>query len=131
MALAAFVSLGLSVFAAYFDEARLDGNVLYLACACGFTRAQVSGGKVVLMERNHDRAVGTVVATIEIKDRICTVRRIGKNGTPGPAERYQVDHLGAKYYDKDYGSRPFYVLMTDNWKLCPATLLARVKRLIR
>jgi hypothetical protein len=130
MALVAFVSLGLGISAAYFQDARLDGRVLYRACACGFTRATVSGGKVILAEPNHDKPAGTVVATVEIKDRMCTLRRIGKDGMPGCSEGYQVDHLGAKYYDAQYRS-PIYMLMADNWKLYPATVIAYIDRLFR
>jgi len=129
MAFMAFVSLGLGIAAAYFQDARLDGNVYYSACACGFKRAKVSGGKVILAEPNHNMPAGTVVATIEIKDRICTLRSIEQDGKPGPGAGCQIDHLGAKYFDPQCGTHPIYVLMADNWKLYPVKLIAYIKGL--
>jgi hypothetical protein len=124
----ALVSMVLSVFVAYFDTAQIDGNVRFLACACGHTRAKISDGQVILVEPNHDKPAGTVVATVEVKDESCTLRRIGEDGTPGTAERMQVDHLGAKYYDEaNYGSRPIYVLLADNWKLYPASVVTWIR----
>jgi hypothetical protein len=129
--LAAIASLAIGFSAAYLPDARLDGKVLYSACACGLTPCTVRDGKVILTVTLHDWPAGTVLATTEIKDRVCTLRRIGKNGILQPAERLEVDHLGAKYYDDENGSRPVYVIVADNWKLCPAAVFWRVERLFR
>ena len=127
-----FVSLGLGFFVAYFAEARLDGDIRFEACACGFKRARVSSGKVALAEQNHDMPAGSIVATIKIENRVCILQRIGQDGAREPAERLEVDHLGAKYYDAAlFGSQPIYVVMDDNWKLYPAFLFACVERLFR
>ena len=132
LALVAFVSLGFGFFAAYFAKARLDGDIGFAACACGLTRAKVSAGEVALAEPNHDTPAGSIVATIKIENRVCTLQRIGKDGAREPAERLEVDHLGAKYYDAAlFGSQPIYVVMDDNWKLYPAFLFACVERLFR
>ena len=132
MAFVALVSMGLSAFVTYFADAQIDGNVRFGACACGLTSATIADGKVVLAEANHDTPAGTIVATIEIEDRICTLRRFGKDGIPGTAERLQVDHLGAKYYAPEiYGEQPVYVLMVDNWKLYPAYVVAWIKGMFR
>jgi hypothetical protein len=92
-------------------------------------RAKIADGKLVLAEDNHDTRAGTVVGTIEIKGRTCTLRRVGKDGTLGPAETYQVDHLGANYEPTD-GPRPVYVIMVDNWKSYPALAMAWVRRMM-
>lgn len=129
LALVAFVSLGMSFCAVYFQKARLDGDIYVSICACGLARAKVSGDQVILAEPRHDRPAGAVVATIEIADRVCTLRWIGEDGAPGPVERLEVDHLGATFYDEEVWSRPVYILMDDNWKLYPAMFFARVRRL--
>ena len=131
LALVTFVSLGLGFFVAYFAEARLDGDIRFEACACGFKRARVSSGKVALAEQNHDTPAGSIVATIKIENRVCILQRIGKDGAREPAERLEVDHLGAKYYDAAFGSQPIYVVMDDTWKLYPAFLFALVERIFR
>jgi hypothetical protein len=128
----ALVSLGLGLWAAYFHTAKIEGNVRFGACACGLTPATVADGKVVLAEQNHDRPAGTVLATIEIKGRVCTLRRIGEDGAAGPAETLQVDHLGAKFYDEPtYGTQPVYVVIVDNWKLYPAYAIFWIRRMFR
>jgi hypothetical protein len=124
--------MGLGVVVAYFADARIDGNVYYGACACGLTRARITDGKVVLAEVNHDTPAGAIVATVEIKDRICALRRIGDDGKPGPTERLQVDHLGGKFYlEEIYGEQPVYVIMVDNWKLYPACIVLWMRRTLR
>lgn len=131
MALVTLVSLGLSFCAVYFAPARLDGDVRFSACMCGPVRAKVSDGRLILLETHHETPAGTVVATIEIKDGMCTFRRIGTDGTPGPAARLYVDHLGAKYYDETDNFYPYYILVDDNWKQYPAALEAMVGRATR
>jgi hypothetical protein len=87
---------------------------------------------VALAEPNHDTPAGSIVATIKIENRVCILQRIGKDGGRQPAERFEVDHLGAKYYDPFlFGSQPIYVVMDDNWKRYPAFLFACVERLFR
>jgi hypothetical protein len=124
--------MGLGVLVAYFADAWIDGNVRYQACACGLTRATITEGTVVLAEANHDTPAGTIVATVEIKDRICTLTRIGEDGKPGSTERLQVDHLGAKLYlEEIYGQQPVYVVMVDNWKVYPACIVMWMRRTLR
>ena len=92
------------------------------------TGARIADGNVVLTEANHDRPAGTVVATIEIKDGICTLRGFDKDGIPQTAERLQIDHLGAKYH---HGEESHYVLIVDNWKFYPAFLPAYLLKWIK
>jgi hypothetical protein len=125
-----FISLGLSLPTAYFRKARLDDAVRYADCTCGLARARISNGEVVLLEPNHAKPAGTVVATIETEDGICTIRRIRKDGSLGAAESCEVDHLGAKFYDERFGSF-VYVLMADNWKLYPFAFFVRVRSMFR
>jgi hypothetical protein len=125
-----FVSLGFSFYAAYFHEARLDGAVRYVACTCGFKRAKVANGEVVLIEPNHATPAGAAVATIEIEHGVCRLRRIRADGTLGTAESYEIDHLGAKYYDERCGGF-VYVIMADNWKWYPFIFFTRIERLFR
>ena len=125
-----FVSLGLGFYAAYFHVARLDGAVLYEACTCGFKRANISNGEVILLEPNHETPAGSVVATIEIKDGTCTLRSIRQDGTVGNAQSYGIDHLGAKYYSEKCGGF-IYIVMVDNWKLYPFAVYARIRNTFR
>ncbi len=130
--LVAVLSAGLGILAAYFDEAQIDGSVYFAACACGMKHAEVCEGNIVLSEPNHDRPAGTVVASIELKDGLCTIRLTKEDGSLGPAQDYSIDHLGAKCYDEDaFGSQPIYVLLVDNWKLYPACAVMWLKRTLR
>ena len=123
-------SIGMTALAAYYRRARLDDAVLYEACVCGFKRAKVSNGQVILLEPNHGTPTGSVVATIEIKDGKCILRRIREGGTVGNAESYEIDHLGAKYYSEKCESF-IYIVMADNWKLYPFAVYARVRNMFR
>ena len=110
---------------AYFADAQLDGNVRFLACACGYADARVSDGQVILKEANHDNPTGTVMAYIETDGRACTITRVSEGSRGRPAE-FQLDHLGAKYY---YEGRAIYVVM-DNWKYYPAGVFAWMGQLL-
>lgn len=131
LAFVLLVSMGLGAGAAYFNEAKLDGKVLFGACACGLTHATITDGEVVLAEANHDTPAGATVAIVEIKDRICTLRRMDADGVVGTAKRFQIDHLGAYYYvPESFGNQRVYVLMADNWKLYPVRFLRWLNALI-
>jgi hypothetical protein len=46
-------------------------------------------------------------------------------GPAGDIQRFEVDHVGAKYSDAPFvGSQPIYVAMDDTWKRYPAFLFA-------
>jgi hypothetical protein len=107
--------IGMSAVAAYFRQATVDGKVLFPACACGYKHAQISDGKLTLLEPNHEQPAGSVLATVEIKAGKCTVRRIKADGTIGDAECYDIDHLGARCYSPPSGE--FHIILVDNWKL--------------
>jgi hypothetical protein len=124
------VSIAMSALTAYFRPARLDGEVLYVACVCGFKRARISDGKVILSEPNHARPAGSVVATIEIEDGKCILRDIREDGKVRSAGSYEIDHLGAKYYDDRFGGF-VYVIMADNWKLYPFSVFERIRRMFQ
>jgi len=130
MAFVAFASIALAIVRAYYDEAQVDGKVEFMACACGLTKATVADGKVTLTQPNHDAPAGTMIATIHLQDRSCTIARIRNDGTAGNVyDGLSVDHLGAKYdeYDFGYGPYPVYVVQADNWKRYPADAYARLK----
>ncbi len=62
-------------------------------------RATIVDGKVVLAEPNHDDPEGTTVATIDIKDQVCTIRLLEEDRSLGRPARYTIDHLGGKWSD--------------------------------
>jgi hypothetical protein len=117
---------GFGFLAAYFDDAQVDGDVYYMACACGFKDATITDGKVVLAEPNHDKPAGTVVATIRVRGRRCTVTRIEPGGISQMACDLDVDHLGAKYVED---GRARYVVLVDNWKVYPACFFFWLERI--
>ena len=115
----------------YFADARIEGDIHVRFCSCGLTRARIDDGKIVLAEAKHDTPAGAVVATIEIKDGICTLRRLDKDGVPGTAERLQVDHVGAKFHDPGVYGEYIYVILVDSWKLYPWIAVTWIKGMFR
>ena len=115
----------------YFTDAQIEGDVYFAVCMCGMARARIDDGKIVLAEARHDMPTGTVVATIEIKDGIYTLRWLDKDGVPGTPQRLQVDHLGAKFYDPGGAEGYIYVILADSWKLYPVNAVERIKGLFR
>ena len=124
------LSILVSAFTAYFRKARLNGHVYYAACTCGFARARISNGEIVLMQANHSGDVGTVVATVNVVDGTCLLNRLHEDGAVGVSELYEIDHLGARYYDKRF-NQFVYVIMVDNWKLYPFAVFSRVRHWAR
>jgi hypothetical protein len=49
-------------------------------------------------------------------------------GIAGQVDHLEIDHLGAKC-DMDWWGQmqPTYILLSDNWKLYPASVLARIE----
>lgn len=133
MVFVALASIVLAAFVAYFDVATMEGDVDFMACACGMTRATIADGKITLAEPNHDRPAGTGVATIQVQEKTCTITLIDENGTTRNVYDLSVDHLGAKYfeYSEGYGTHPVYVVRVRNWKLYPAHAILRFRRLLR
>jgi hypothetical protein len=121
------VAIACSLYGCYFADARIEDDVYVRVCCCGLASARIDDGKIVLAEARHDMPEGTVVATIEIKDKICTLRRFDKDGVPGTAERLQFDHLGAKVYAPDVYGGYIYGILVDSWKLYPANAVAWIK----
>ena len=115
----------------YFADARIEGDIYVQFCSCGLARARIVDGKIVLAEARHDTPAGTVVATIEIKDGTCTLRRFDKDEVPGSAERLQVDHVGAKFHDPGVYGEYIYVILVDSWKLYPQIAVAWIQGMFR
>jgi len=95
------------------------------------TRATVVDGKVILSEANHDTPAGTVVATIEIRGDVCTVKCVGDEDKPGRVGETLVDHLGTIPHGvSTYPRLSRYDILVDNWKLYPARVVAWIERMI-
>ncbi|NQU24887.1 MAG: hypothetical protein HQ567_26690 [Candidatus Nealsonbacteria bacterium] len=128
MAFVTLVSIGLSGLAMYFADAQVEGDVYFRVCPFCLSPATIVDRKIVLAGEIHEMPAGTVVATIEIKGRICTLRRIGEDGAPGAAECLEIDHLGVPLDNDGWTG---HVLVVDNWKLYPASVMAWIKGLFR